>query len=126
MAPNVTLARGVGVEVRLDDSKNRWSEMPEQWVARRWPNPRVAVLAAWGNYTPADFVDGLVVLHQDGTMETFLDTPVSVERMREVTRLAYDRLHSRSSGVRAAVEVAPEDLGASAGIVEFRPRRRHG
>jgi hypothetical protein len=126
MAPNVTFACVVGVEVRLDDSKNRWSEMPEQWVARRWPNPRVPVLAAWGNCTPSDFVDGLVVLYQDGTMQTFLDKPVSLERMREVTRLAHDRLHSRSSGVRVAVDVAPEDLGASAGIVEFRPRRRHG
>lgn len=83
-------------------------------------------MAAWANRTASDAIDGIVVLYHDGTIESLLNHPLPVELMREVVALAHDRYHRRSSGVRLAVDVAEEDLGASAGIVSINSRRRSG
>jgi hypothetical protein len=101
-----------------------WSELPASWVQRRWPSPQVPVLTAWANRDAEGRVGGIVALHADGTLRFLLDQPVHATRMSELMRLVDQCLGRRASGVRPAVEVQDDAMGASAEVADLRAHRR--
>jgi len=110
--------------LNLAEVQGEWIELPTEWVARRWPSPKVSVIAAWAHRNADGRANGVVALCADGTVEQLLNGPLPLSVLREVMSIAHARLYLRSSGVRPAVQIADADLGASAPVVDLHARRR--